>query len=72
VPIVRNTVQGGSRDVVGFWVVIDFRDVRKGIVVESCIGSHVEKLYGRLAKNGGRAVCAQLQKPEENLEGSTG
>ena len=71
-PIVRNTVQGGSRDVVGFWVVINYRDFREGVVVESRKGSHIEKLHGRLAENTGRAVQAQMEKPEENLDDSTG
>jgi len=71
VPIVRNTVQGRARDVVRFRVVINFCDVREGVIVEKRKGGHVEKLYARLAKNSGRVVRVLLPKPEENLE-STG
>ena len=69
-PIVWKTVQGSSRDVVRFRVVIDYRDVRKGVVVERREGDHVEKLYGRLAKYTSRVVRAQFPKPEENLDSS--
>lgn len=70
-PIVRNTVQGGSRDVVPRRIVIDFCDIREGIIVQRREGGHVEKLYARLTENGGRVVRALLPKPEENLD-STG
>jgi hypothetical protein len=70
VPIVRKTVQGGSRDVVRFRVVIDYRDIREGVVVERRKGDHVEKLNGRLAKHSSRVVRAQFPKPEENLDGT--
>ena len=72
VPIVRNTVQGGSRDVVRFRVVVNDRDIREGVVVEKRKRGHVKKLHARLAENTGRAVRAQIQKPEQNLDGSTG
>jgi len=67
-PIVRNTIQGGSRDVVRLRVVIDYCDVRERIIVEKRVGSHVEKLYARLTENGGRIVRAPLPKPEKNLD----
>jgi hypothetical protein len=71
VPIVRNTIQGGSRDVVRLRVVIDGGDIREGIIVQKREGGHVEKLYARLTENGGRVVRVLLPKPEENLD-STG
>ena len=67
VPIVRNTVQRGSRDVVRRRVVSDFRDIREGIVVQKREGSHIEKLYLGLTENRGRIVRVLLPKPEENL-----
>lgn len=70
-PIVRNTVQGGSRNVVRRRIVIDYCDIREGIIVQKREGGHVEKLYTRLTENGGRVVRALLPKPEENLD-STG
>ena len=70
-PIVRNTVQGGSRDVIRFRVVINFCDIREGIIVQKGVGGHVEKLYARLTENGGGIVRILLPKPEENLD-STG
>ena len=69
-PIVRNTVQGGSRDVVRRRVVSNFRDIREGIVVQKREGSHIEKLYLGLTENGGRIVRVLLPKPEENLNGT--
>ncbi len=71
VPIVRYTVQGGSRDVVRLRVVINFCNIREGIIVEKCEGGHVEKLYAWLTENSGRIVRVLLPKPEENLD-STG
>ena len=69
-PIVRNTVQGGSRDVVRRRVVSNFRDIREGIVVQKRVGSHIKKLYDGLTENGGRIVRVLLPKPEENLNGT--
>ena len=69
VPVVWKTVQGCSRDVVRFRVVVDYRDIREGVVVERREGHHVEKLYGRFTKHTGRVVWAQFPKPEENLHG---
>ena len=71
VPIVWNTVQGGSRDVVRLRIIIDFCDIREGIIVQKGEGGHVEKLDARLTENGGRVVRVLLPKPEENLD-STG
>jgi hypothetical protein len=68
VPIVRNTVQGGSRDVVRLRIIINYCDIREGIVVQKGVGGHVEKLYARLTENGGRVVWVLLPKPEENLD----
>jgi hypothetical protein len=70
VPIVRNTVQGGSRHVVRLRVVVNYCDIREGIIVEKRVGGHVKKLYERLTENGGRIVRALLPKPEENLDGT--
>lgn len=67
-PIVRNTVQGGPRDVVRLRVVVDYCDIGEGIIVEKRVGGHVEKLYARLTENAGRIVRALLPKPEENLD----
>ena len=67
-PIVCNTVQGGSRDVVRLWVVINFSDIGEGIIVEKRIGDHVKKLYARLTEYAGRIIRVLLPKPEENLE----
>jgi hypothetical protein len=71
VPIVWNTVQGRARDVVLLRVVINYCDIREGVIVEKREGGNVEKLYARLAKNSGRVVRVSLPKPEENLD-STG
>ena len=67
-PIVRNSVQRGSRYVVRCRVVINFCDIREGIIVQKREGSHVEKPYERLTENGGRIVRVLLPKPEENLD----
>jgi hypothetical protein len=72
VPIVRNTVQGFSKHVVRYRVVIDYRDIRERVVVKKRKGGHVEKLQVRLAENsGGDAVRALIRKPEENLDSCT-
>ena len=70
VPIERNTVQGGSRHVVRYRVVIDYRDIRERIVVKKRKGGHVEKLQARSAENSD-PVRALIQKPEENLDSCT-
>ena len=71
-PIVRNTVQGGSRHVVRYRVVIDYRDIRERVIVKKRNGGHVEKLHARLAeKSGDDAVRALIGKPEENLDNCT-
>jgi hypothetical protein len=73
VPIVRNTVQGGSRDVVRYRVVINYRDIREGVVVEKRKHGHVENLHARLAENGHRRVVRDhIKKPEDKLDRCTG
>ena len=72
VPIVRDTVQWGSRDVVCCRIVVDYRDIREGVVVERRKRGHVEKLYGRSTKNTRRAVRVLFPKPEENLDSIMG
>jgi hypothetical protein len=67
-PIVRNTVQGRARDVVRFRVVVDFGDIREGVIVEQREGEHIEKLHARLAENSGRVGRVLLPKPKENLD----
>jgi hypothetical protein len=67
-PIVRNTIQWRPRDVIRFRVVINYRNVCQGIIIEEREGRHIEKLYLRLAENTSRIACAFLPEPEKDLD----
>jgi hypothetical protein len=69
IPIVRNTVQWGPRDVVRCRIIIKNCDIYQGVVIEEGEGCDIEKFYARLAENSGRAAWVLLPKPEENLKG---
>lgn len=66
-PIVRNTIQRGPRNVVRRRIIVEFRNVIEGVVIEKREGGHVEELYRWLAENTSRLAGILLPKPEEDL-----
>ena len=66
-PVVRNTIQWGPRNVVRRRVIVDFGNIIEGVVVEKREGGHVEEQYCRVAENTGRLVGILLPEPEEDL-----